>query len=89
MREVTVMLEQALNSLIDFSLLLFGALVAAVPFASNEIRYRIGMYRARRRPAGEQEHIGVGTITAGMLGLLAFTLSLTISSAQNRYEACR
>jgi hypothetical protein len=83
------MLEQALNSLIDFSLVLFGALVAAVLFASNEIGYRIGMYRAQRRPAGEQEHIGVGTITAGMLGLLAFTLSLTISSAQNRYEARR
>ena len=83
------MLEQALNSLIDFSLVLFGALVAAVLFASNEIGYRIGMYRAQRRPAGEQEHIGVGTITAGMLGLLAFTLSLTINIAQNRYETRR
>jgi hypothetical protein len=86
---VFVMLEQALNSLIDFSLVLFGALVGAVLVASSEIGYRIGMYRAQRRPAGEQEHIGVGTITAGMLGLLAFTLSLTISSAQNRYEARR
>ncbi|MDB5401931.1 MAG: conserved rane protein of unknown function [Rhodopila sp.] len=83
------MLEQALNSLIDFSLVLFGALVAAVLFASNEIGYRIGVHRAQRRPAGEQEHIGIGTITAGMLGLLAFTLSLTINIAQNRYEVRR
>jgi hypothetical protein len=83
------MLEQTLNALTDFSLLLFGALVAAVLLASNEIGYRIGTYRARRRPAGEQEHIGIGTITAGMLGLLAFTLGLTINIAQNRYEARR
>jgi hypothetical protein len=83
------MLEQALNALIDFSLVLFGALVAAVLFASNEIGYRIGVHRAQRRAAGEHEHIGIGTITAGMLGLLAFTLSLTINIAQNRYEARR
>src|SRR5277367_6399382 len=86
---VFVMLEQALNSLIDFSLVLFGALVAAALFASNEIGYRIGVHRTQRRPAGEQEHIGIGTITAGMLGLLAFTLSLTINVAQGRYEARR
>jgi hypothetical protein len=83
------MLEPGLNVLIDFSLMLFGALVAAVLFASNEIGYRIGVHRARRRAAGEHEHIGIGTITAGMLGLLAFTLSLTINVAQNRYEARR
>jgi hypothetical protein len=83
------MLEHGLNSLIDFSLVLFGALVAAVLFASNEIGYRIGVHRAQRRAAGEHEHIGIGTITAGMLGLLAFTLSLTINIAQNRYEARR
>ncbi|WP_158923311.1 hypothetical protein [Acidisphaera sp. S103] len=86
---VFVMLDQVLNSLTDFSLVLFGALVAAALFVSNEIGYRIGMHRAQRRPAGEQEHIGIGTITAGMLGLLAFTLSLTINIAQNRYEARR
>ncbi|MEA2736968.1 MAG: hypothetical protein QOH05_275 [Acetobacteraceae bacterium] len=83
------MLEHALNTLSDVSLVLFGALVAAILFASNEIGYRIGVRRAQRRPAGEQEHIGIGTITAGMLGLLAFTLSLTINIAQNRYEVRR
>ncbi len=83
------MLEHDLIALIDFSLVLFGAMVAAVLFAANEIGYRIGVHRMRRRPAGEHEHIGIGTITAGMLGLLAFTLSLTINIAQNRYEARR
>ena len=83
------MLEQGLNPLIDYSLVLFGALVAAVMIASNEIGYRIGGHRRRRRPAGEHEHIGIGTITAGMLGLLAFALSLTINIAQNRYETRR
>jgi hypothetical protein len=68
---------------------LFGVLVAAVLFAANEIGYRIGVHRAQRRPVAEHEHIGIGTITAGMLGLLAFTLGLTINIAQNRYEARR
>jgi hypothetical protein len=86
---VLIMFEQTLNSLTDLSLVLFGALVAAVLFAANEIGYRIGVQRARHRPAGEHEHIGIGTITTGMLGLLAFTLSLTINIAQNRYEARR
>jgi hypothetical protein len=86
---VLVMLEHDLNALIDFSLVLFGVLVAAVLFAANEIGYRIGLHRAQRRPVGEHEHIGIGTITAGMLGLLAFTLGLTINIAQNRYEARR
>jgi hypothetical protein len=86
---VFIMPEQTLNSLIDFSLVLFGVLVAAVLFAANEIGYRIGVRRARRRPTGEHDHIGIGTITAGMLGLLAFTLSLTINIAQNRYETRR
>jgi hypothetical protein len=84
-----IMIEHALNALIDSSLVLFGALVAAVLFAANEIGYRVGVHRRRRRPAGEHEHIGIGTITTGMLGLLAFTLSLTINIAQNRYEVRR
>ena len=83
------MLEQALNALTDFSLIVFGALVAGLLFAANEIGYRIGIHRARRRSAGEHEHLGIGTITAGMLGLLAFALSLTINIAQNRFEARR
>jgi hypothetical protein len=86
---VLIMLEHDLNALIDFSLVLFGVLVAAVLFAANEIGYRIGVHRARRRRAGENEHIGIGTITTGMLGLLAFTLSLTINIAQTRFEARR
>jgi hypothetical protein len=83
------MLEHALNSLTDFSLVLFGAVILAILFASNEIGYRIGLHRGRRRPTGEHEHVGIGTITAGMLGLLAFTLSLTINIAQSRFELRR
>ena len=45
-----------------------------------------GEPRRRLAAAREQELIGIGTITAGMLGLLAFTISLTINIAQNRYE---
>jgi hypothetical protein len=83
------MLEHAFNGLVDVSLVLFGALVAGALFGANEIGYRIGVRRAQHRPTRENEHIGIGTITTGMLGLLAFTLSLTINIAQNRYEARR
>jgi hypothetical protein len=83
------MLDGAFATLIDTSLLLFGALILGLLFAANEIGFRIGLWRARHRPAHERDLTGIGTITAGMLGLLAFTLGLTINIAQDRFEARR
>lgn len=51
--------------------------------------HRLGRLRARHWPLADSEVAGVGTIAAGMLALLAFTLGLSISIAQSRYEARR
>jgi hypothetical protein len=83
------MLDQILVTTIDASLVLFGGLVVILLYAANETGFRIGRWRASHRPAQERDLAGIGTITAGMLGLLAFTLSLTINIAQNRFELRR
>jgi hypothetical protein len=54
-----------------------------------EAGFRLGGRRARRQPNREHEQEGVGTITAAMLGLLSFTLGLTIGYAQDRAETRR
>jgi hypothetical protein len=83
------MLDRLLTGMIDTSLVLFGGLVLLLLFTANEIGFRAGLWRAHHRPAQDRDLAGIGTITAGMLGLLAFTLSLTINIAQNRFELRR
>ncbi|HEY4041095.1 MAG TPA: hypothetical protein VGM32_04530 [Rhodopila sp.] len=83
------MLDRALAMLTDTTLLLFGGLILVSLYAANEAGFHIGLWRARRRPSHERELAGIGTITTGMLGLLAFTLGLTITIAQSRFEARR
>jgi hypothetical protein len=80
------MLDQVIVTTIDISLVLFGGVIVVLLYAANEIGFRIGLWRARYRPTHDRDLNGIGTITAGMLGLLAFTLSLTINIAQNRFE---
>jgi hypothetical protein len=75
-------------------LLEFGLAVTAVfLFLSLTLAieggYRLGRLAVIRRSAKSEDASGVSTLTAGMLGLLAFTLSLSIGFAQNRYEARR
>ncbi len=75
-------------------LLEFGfAVTAAFLFLSLtlaiEVGYRLGRLAVIKRSAKSEDASGVSTLTAGMLGLLAFTLSLSIGFAQNRYEARR
>lgn len=55
----------------------------------TEIGYRVGRVTHTGRAARPDETACVSTLTAGMLGLLAFTLSLSINFAQNRYETRR
>jgi hypothetical protein len=54
-----------------------------------EIGYRVGQLTHRGRLVRRDDLSAVATLTAGMLGLLAFTLSLSIGFAQNGYEARR
>jgi hypothetical protein len=51
--------------------------------------YRLGRLTVVRRSARGVTPSDVSALTAGMLGLLAFTLGLSIGFAQNRYEARR
>jgi hypothetical protein len=83
------MLDRALATLTDTSLLLFGVLVLGLLYAANESGFHIGRWRGRHRPAHDRDLAGIGTITTGMLGLLAFTLGLTINIAQARFETRR
>jgi hypothetical protein len=77
------------RSLFEFG---FGA-TAAFLFLSLtlaiEVGYRLGRLRVGKRLANSAETPSISTLTAAMLGLLAFTLSLSINFAQNRYEERR
>lgn len=89
------MLMEALGWLagVHLALLLLGLLVLLLSAA--ELGYRLGnrsrLRRAARVAAGEQsaEKDSVGFVTAGMLGLLAFLLGVSLSMAQSRYDARR
>lgn len=83
------MFERVLNTLTDTTLFVFAAVVLVLLYAANETGFRIGVWRSRRRPAHERDLAGISTITTGMLGLLAFTLGLTINIAQARFETRR
>lgn len=75
--------------LVDTNLALLAGAVLALLYIANEVGFQIGRWQARRRPSQEHELAGIGTITAGMLGLLAFTLGLTINIAQAQFEVRR
>jgi hypothetical protein len=83
------MLESTFDWLINTHVLLFGLACFFLLCLVAEIGFQLGGLSRRRHPFHKQELTGVGTITAGMLGLLAFTLGITIGIAQNRYEARR
>ncbi len=56
---------------------------------AGEVGYQTGRWSERRNPHKEREVSGIGSITTGMFGLLAFCLGLTIGIAQDRYETRR
>lgn len=89
------MLMEGLAWLAQINLgLLFLGLLGLLLLAA-ELGYRMGnrsrMRRAARVAAGEQaaEKDSVGFVTAGMLGLLAFLLGVSLSMAQSRYDQRR
>jgi hypothetical protein len=81
------MIERGYVWLIGENLLVFGGLAFALLSLASEAGFQLGGRRARRHP--NHEHGGLGVITASMMGLLSFTLALTVSYAQNRAEARR
>ncbi|MCZ8146239.1 MAG: hypothetical protein O9325_00105 [Roseomonas sp.] len=69
------------------SLFLFAGLMLAVQFLALWAGTRIGARRARRIDAGDADTVeGIGVVVGGLLGLLAFTLSISIGLADKRYD---
>jgi hypothetical protein len=77
------------RDLLDFSLAATAAFLFLSLTVTIEVGYRLGRLIVINRSAKAELASGISTLTAGMLGLLAFTMSLSISFAQNRYEARR
>jgi hypothetical protein len=75
--------------LVEHDLRLFALALFALLAVAAEIGFRIGRARAARLKPNEKAVDGVATLTSGMLALVAFSLGLTISFAQSRYEARR
>jgi len=77
------------RQLFELGLTATGAFLFLSLIAAKEVGYRL----ARRPVAGRTEPgsntSGISTLTAGMVGLLAFTLGLSINFAQNRFEMRR
>jgi hypothetical protein len=74
--------------LLNASTLILGLALLLILGLACEIGFRFG--RRRRASLAEgADHTVTATLTAGMVGLLAFILGLTINFAENRYEARR
>jgi hypothetical protein len=83
------MVVSVLKDIIDFGVGFFGVFVFVLLALAGEIGFRIGQRRARSESWPDKENAGVSTLTTGMIGLMAFTLALTIGFAQDRFEARR
>lgn len=83
------MLLEALGEVADHGIgWLFAALFALLLLAA-ELGYRAGVWASRTHTVTEGERTGIGFITAGMLGLLAFLLGISLSMAQGAHEKRR
>jgi hypothetical protein len=83
------MILRALQEVIDLGVGVFGLFVVVLLALLGEIGFRLGRRRGRVAPLPDKETSIVSTLTTGMLGLMAFTLALTISFAQDRFESRR
>lgn len=78
-----------LNLVYRLDLFTLAALHFVMMVAAKEIGHAIALRAVRKVPARDDAKSGVGFAVSGMLGLMAFTLGLTISMAQGRYDARR
>ena len=67
-----------------WSFLAFGFILFVVQLAAHEVGFWIGRRQAAQRETRIFE--GVGIISGGVLGLLAFVLALTLSFASERFN---
>lgn len=78
-----------LRDLIGGDLALGMWVLLAVLLTAQEIGYRLGRFVRRRHEPLEAEKSSLNFATAGMVGLLAFLLGISLSMASGRYEARR
>jgi hypothetical protein len=78
-----------LSLLAETNLLLLWAILFGLLALAGEIGFRLEGWRTARQTPSEAQRSGISTVTASMFALLAFTLGLTISFAQSRFEARR
>src|SRR5208282_5686112 len=83
------MIVRLLKDVIDLGVGAFGLFVLVLLAVAFELGFQVGRRRFARRPPPANEAAGVSTLITGMLGLMAFTLALTISFAQDRFETRR
>jgi hypothetical protein len=77
------------RGLFELGLVATGAFLFLSLLLATEVGYHLGRLKRPERPAQGRDLSAVSTLTAGMIGLLTFTLSLSINFAQNRYETRR
>lgn len=83
------MLILLLQRIIGLGIGVFGLFVFVLLALTGEIGFQIGRARGLAAAQIEKESSGVPTVTTGMLGLVAFTLAVTIGIAEDRFEARR
>jgi hypothetical protein len=88
-KEEILMTLPFLSNFFELGLATTGALLFLSLLIASEIGYRVGRPTRRGPPVSANDLSAVATLTAGMIALLAFTLSLSLSFAQNRYETRR
>jgi hypothetical protein len=83
------LLLEALATVADESLMLLFVVLLGIYLLVTEIGFRVGRRVYNRRKAEETERSGVGFVTGGILGLLAFLLGITLSLADSRHNERR
>lgn len=83
------LLLEALSDIADESLLLLFLALLAIYLVVTELGYRVGRRVCRGRAADETARTGVGFVTGGILGLLAFLLGVTLSLGDARHNERR
>jgi hypothetical protein len=77
------------RSLFDLGLVATAVFLFLSLLLAAEVGYRLGQRVAMVTSTRSEDASVTSTLTAGMIGLLAFTLGLSISYAQNRFEVRR
>lgn len=78
-----------LHGLTNGNLHLAGFFVLLLLLAALEIGVQLGKFVSRRHPPTDGEKSSVNFATAGMMGLLAFLLGVSLSMASDRYQQRR